>query len=481
MTTTPWFEAVSERINPIIVKELRQGLRTRVFWVCFSLLLAACLVLALGAWAGSLDGGMRESGQEFFFGFFICLGAVQFFIIPYTAYRSLAREREEETWVLLSLTGLGARRVLRGKVGSYLVQAGLYGSAVLPFLLFSYYLNGIDLPTILLVSGLGFTWMLFLTCAAVCAATMGEGRIIRALLHFLVLGSLLLATATAYGAVGGIVFDGNSLSRDELWNAVGISLWLMLSYGFLLYEAAAAQLALSTEDTARGPRLALIVQTAGSAALFAYAWFDVGREREAAFVAIMLLVANLLAIGTFLISGPRSVHPIHARRKYLPLLRPGAASAFRLVVYLVGLVTAGAVLLFVNSVDLNDRAERELMMILAVPALMLLYLSLPVVVTRVLRSSAMATPLGHRAAAVIVFGLGCLVPPFVGSVLGRGADDPRLNLFNPVLGLTSYVDGPSWKAPANGPTSLIIVSAVALLMSVLAERILSASERSARN
>ena len=80
---------------------------------------------------------------------------VHFFIIPYSAYRSLAREREDETWVLLILTGLGPRRILRGKVASFLVQAGLYASAVGPFLLFSYYLNGIDLPTILLVLGLG--------------------------------------------------------------------------------------------------------------------------------------------------------------------------------------------------------------------------------------------------------------------------------------------------------------------------------------
>ena len=122
-----------------------------------------------------------RDGRGYFFAFFVCLGVVHFFIIPYSAYRSLAREREDETWVLLTLTGLGPRRILRGKVASFLVQAGLYASAVGPFLLFSYYLNGIDLPTILVVLALGVGWLVFLTSVGVCAATLAEGRLVRGL------------------------------------------------------------------------------------------------------------------------------------------------------------------------------------------------------------------------------------------------------------------------------------------------------------
>src|SRR5262249_6978199 len=135
---------LSDAINPIVVKEVRQGLRTRVFWICFSLMLLACVTIALVAFASAEEKGVNQDGAYYFFAFFTCLGIAQFFIIPYSAYRSLAREREDETWVLLTLTGLGPRRILRGKFGSYLVQAALYGSAAGPFLLFSYYLNGID-------------------------------------------------------------------------------------------------------------------------------------------------------------------------------------------------------------------------------------------------------------------------------------------------------------------------------------------------
>src|SRR5690606_27355391 len=111
--TVDWnarIDALTERLNPIIVKEIRQGLRTRIFWICFGLMLLACFILSLVAYGTTLDRSMSDAGQAFFFAYFLCLSLVHFFIIPYSAYRSLAREREEETWVLLSLTGIGARR-----------------------------------------------------------------------------------------------------------------------------------------------------------------------------------------------------------------------------------------------------------------------------------------------------------------------------------------------------------------------------------
>lgn len=143
----PWSQRWGDRLNPLVVKELRQGLRTRVFWVCFGLMLLACLAVALVAYVDTREGAYARRGQGYFFSFFVCLGVAHFFVIPYSAYRSLAREREDETWVLLVLTGLGPRRILRGKVASFLVQAALYASAAGPFLLFSYFLNGITLPT----------------------------------------------------------------------------------------------------------------------------------------------------------------------------------------------------------------------------------------------------------------------------------------------------------------------------------------------
>ncbi|MFY0581334.1 hypothetical protein ACN28S_50140 [Cystobacter fuscus] len=179
-----WLARWAERLNPLVVKEVRQGLRSRVFWLSFGLMLLACFIISLAAYVATIEEGLKPQGRTFFLAFFFCLGMVHFFLLPYGAYRSLAREREDETWVLLLLTGLGPRRILRGKVASCTVQGGLYASAVGPFLLFSYYLNGIDLPTLLLVLVLGACWFLFLTVVAVCTATLAEGRMGRGLAHW---------------------------------------------------------------------------------------------------------------------------------------------------------------------------------------------------------------------------------------------------------------------------------------------------------
>ena len=81
-----------------------------------------------------------------------------------------------------------------------------------PFLLFSYYLNGIDLPTILVVLVLGAAWLVFLTVLGVCAATLADGRLGRAFVHFLVLG--VLAGAVVQGLVAAFALERGELPAD---------------------------------------------------------------------------------------------------------------------------------------------------------------------------------------------------------------------------------------------------------------------------
>ena len=57
------------------------------------------------------------------------------------------------------------------------MQAGLYASAAGPFLLLSYFLNGIDLPILLTVLALGGCWLVFLTVLSVCAATLAIAKL----------------------------------------------------------------------------------------------------------------------------------------------------------------------------------------------------------------------------------------------------------------------------------------------------------------
>ncbi|MGZ3461727.1 MAG: ABC transporter permease, partial [Archangium sp.] len=435
-------EWLGDRLNPLVVKEVRQGIRSRVFWMSFGLMLLACFILSMVAYASSRDGGASTQGQGFFFAFFVCLGLVHFFIIPYSAYRSLAREREDETWVLLILTGLGPRRILRGKVASFLVQAGLYASAVGPFLLFSYYLNGIDLPTILLILGLGASWLVFLTVVAVGAATLADGRMGRALVHLVLLG--VLGAALLYGLVSAFALSEQGYrflarERELLTFACGF-LWAMLTYGWLLFETAAARLALPTENYSRGPRLAFALQTLLSGLVLAVLWGVQTPTTEMALVASTLGCLHLALTGIFVATDlDGQARALRAGTRPWSLLRPGAVRGFRLAVLLMLFWTALCTALFFVS-QRSSTSEAHLLGVLAAPAYALLFLSLPLLVGRLPRSERLASPALVRVLFFVLVGLAGALLPLLAVFFDQKVDDPLFNLLNPFVGMAHFGD-----------------------------------------
>jgi len=433
-------ERLGDRINPLVVKEIRQGLRTRVFWVCFGLMLLACVLLSLMAYADVKDGGYRARGNTYFFAYFVCLGLVHFFVIPYSAYRSLAREREDETWVLLALTGLGPRRILRGKVTSFLAQAALYASAVGPFLLFSYYLNGIDLPTILIVLVLGAAWLVFLTVLGVCAATLADGRLGRAFVHFLVLGMLAGGVAQGLGGAFALGEGGSRLMREkEFFYVIGIALWLMLSYGWLLFEAAAARLSLVTEDYSRGPRRALVVQVLVSAGVVAALWWSQGQNREVATAAGVVGCLHLTLSGLFVISDvDGQARALRATTRAWSLFRPGAVRGFRLMVLMIAGWSFFCAVLGWNSDDTRNNWRSLTYVIFAAAAYPILYFAVAILVGRMPRSDRMSSPAAVRVLFVSLAGLGSVLPPLLALLVDEKADNGLINLLNPIVGLVAF-------------------------------------------
>ncbi len=478
----PLRERLGDRLNPLVVKEVRQGLRTRVFWSSFGLMLIACVLISMVAYATARESGFSPQGQNYFFAFFFCLGVVHFFIIPYSAYRSLAREREDETWVLLILTGLGPRRILRGKVASFLVQAGLYASAVGPFLLFSYYLNGIDLPTILTVLVLGGAWLVFLTVLSVCTATLADGRMGRALVHLLLLGALCMGLVQGLVGAFAISEQGHRMWGDDEFIAFVVgALWAMLSYGWLLFETAAARLALATENYTRGPRLALLVQMGVTAALVTGLWFVENKDEDVATVTSILGCLHLAVVGLFMATDVDGLtRSLRAGTRPWSLLRPGAVRGFRFMLVLAGAWTAMCAGLFVASPSPGSHAEAELMGVLAAPAYLVLYLGLALVVARLPASGRLASPAVVRILFFALIALGGALPPLVAVLLELRGSDPLLNLFNPFVGMDNFM---SWDYSYSGPKMTMgllgCLWGVAGLMAFAADRVLVERERRA--
>ena len=126
-------------ISPILVKELRQGLRTRVFTVAFIAMQAVLLLFMLA--------GLREDADaEFVTGaFWFLLFLVMVIITPLRGLNTLSSEVKQNTLELLSLTRLDALRICFGKWAALFAQALLFTIAVLPYVVLRYFAGGIDL------------------------------------------------------------------------------------------------------------------------------------------------------------------------------------------------------------------------------------------------------------------------------------------------------------------------------------------------
>ena len=140
---------LGDRLNPILVKEARQALKSRQFMATFGLLLICGWVWSiLGLAILGPEAAYGARGPSMFAGYYVILAFPLMVIVPFGAFRSLAVEQEDRTYELLSITALYPRQIVSGKLASAVVQMLIYLSAVAPCLAFTYMLRGISLPSI---------------------------------------------------------------------------------------------------------------------------------------------------------------------------------------------------------------------------------------------------------------------------------------------------------------------------------------------
>jgi ABC-type Na+ efflux pump permease subunit len=144
-----WGDKVSDRVNPILVKETRQALKSRQFSITFMLLLVVAWLISAGGalWAGpAIEFG--SAGREFFILYYWVLSFAIFLVVPFGSFRSMLNERDHNTYELLSISTLTPGQIVRGKLSSSIVQILIFYSAIAPFIAFTSLLQGFDLPLV---------------------------------------------------------------------------------------------------------------------------------------------------------------------------------------------------------------------------------------------------------------------------------------------------------------------------------------------
>ena len=198
-------ERLSDRVNPIALKELRQAVKSR-FVVGLLLTLLGVMVAVLVGHAASLDParGATSGGGVWLFAWLnvVLLGVAGVGLPLYTCVR-LAVERASAAGDLMLMTALRPWQVVRGKLAAGLATGAVIASACVPFLVVSWLLRGIGIVSILLWLLFDAAFVLVGLSLAIMVGASRFGPVGKVLLAaFAVTGMPILFAVLTFGCLG---------------------------------------------------------------------------------------------------------------------------------------------------------------------------------------------------------------------------------------------------------------------------------------
>jgi hypothetical protein len=258
------------RFSPMLVKELRQGMRTNLFTIAFILLQT---VMILSLLAGLADPGSPASTGFFWFFIIVTLLIVQ----PLRGFGALSSEFTLNTMDLIQLTRLDAWRITLGKWTALNAQTLLFLTGVLPYLVMRYFLGNVNF-----VVDLAALVYLGLGSALASAITIGCS----AFKHFVLRGLLVLAFGIGfiilYAVMQSMIFRSGIGGFSPA--TMGLAVLAMLYGCFFFLSFGASRIAPLSENHSTRKRLVAL----GFVALcLGFIWL--GAE-EAAYIVIALIL-----------------------------------------------------------------------------------------------------------------------------------------------------------------------------------------------
>src|SRR5262245_5187959 len=219
---------IGDAVNPIVVKELRQAVQSR--FVTATLMILLCIQLvALGVYllfSGDATTSFDSGRQIFLILLGIVFAAGMLFVPLYTAIRLVA-ERSDTQVDLLFISTIKPRRIITGKLAAATAINILIFSACLPFMTLTYFLRGIDLPSIFTLMAACF--LVIIACAqlAIFVACIPINRIFKTALGLICLIIFFVIYVALMSSVGSMLIFGVG-TRFDSWEFWQVALTLML-------------------------------------------------------------------------------------------------------------------------------------------------------------------------------------------------------------------------------------------------------------
>jgi hypothetical protein len=243
-------------LSPMLVKELRQGMRSRIFVAAFYL---TQLLMILSTVFSVLAASRNDTATGDLFGFlnglfWFLVSVPLLFVMPLLGFGALHAEMKARTLELVFLTRLSAWRIVAGKWTALMAETLLLVCAVLPYVILRYFLGGVDI-----LEDLQGLFFLLIASALLTATTLAmspyESKLLRAL--------FVIALIFVFQSLIGLLFAGMAFARTGISSSSSVSTWqvyLVLlafvpAFIVLALEMAASRIAPPAENHALRKRL----------------------------------------------------------------------------------------------------------------------------------------------------------------------------------------------------------------------------------
>jgi ABC-type transport system involved in cytochrome c biogenesis permease component len=339
-----WLLRASNWLNPILVKETRQALKSKQFSWTFLLLITIAIGWTLIGILSSIPNIYYDAdGSVFLMGYLIILLFPSMLVIPQATFRSMASELEDGTFETLSLSLLKPSQIIYGKLSVAILQLILYLSILAPCIALTYLLQGVTLEIIAALLLIIISVCIFLCTIAIFLAATARNRVVQVLFSVVMIGLQLVAGGTLFGFIVQIVRE-QSLGWEG-WMATVLTLLALAAYGWLWMRCASSLIDMPSANRSTPIRIAVFVVGTAIAVCGAFMVLlnqgDLGADAPQ----IACVVANLCWIHWAVAGGwmmgesgiitnraRRSLPDSYFGRIFLTWFNPGAGPAYLLIV-----------------------------------------------------------------------------------------------------------------------------------------------------
>ncbi len=250
--------AAGDRVNPVAVKEFRQAVQSRWVTVVFMLFLLVNLAIVGGYLMLSPDAATSTTGGRDIFIALVRHPADSPASVSCHSTRACGSrsKRNDANIDLFFITTITPGAIVRGKYLSAMALTLLIFSACMPFMILTYLLRGIDLPTIFTVLAVGFMYSAFANALGIFAGSLSGSWLLRGLVAVGLLIWLLYTAAGFVSMVGmSLHFGMGRIFPHDAWSIVATMLFLELLAIGLLYVFSVALLSPKPANRMFVPRI----------------------------------------------------------------------------------------------------------------------------------------------------------------------------------------------------------------------------------